>query len=100
VTDGSTGYAVFDSIYGMIANNSASLDLYEKSTGRNLEFYILPQIYPFYRKDLPSKIVFNKYKFQLIYDNWSNSSAPFERFLFPYGISQDFRFALYKRVVS
>jgi hypothetical protein len=100
LTDGSTSYVYFDSIYGTISKYSASPDLYEKSTGRNLEFYILPQIYPFYRKDLPNKIVLDKYKFQLIYDNWSNSSAPLERFLLPYGISQDFRFALYKRVVS
>jgi hypothetical protein len=100
VTDGSTGYVVFDSIYGQIAKNSASLALYEKSTGRNLEFYVLPQIYPLHSKDLKHEIVLDKYKLQLIYDNWSDSSTPLERFLLPYGISQDFRFALYKRVVS
>jgi len=33
VTDGSIGFVVFDSIYGTIAKNSASLILYEKSTG-------------------------------------------------------------------
>ena len=100
VTDGSTGYVVFDSFYGTIAKDSASLELYEKSTGRKLEFYVLPQIYPLYRKDLQNDIVIDNYKFKLIYDNWSNSSASLERFLSPYGISQDFRFALYKRVVS
>jgi hypothetical protein len=100
VTDGSTGYVVFDSIYSQIAKNSASLALYEKSTGRSLEFYVLPQIYPLHSKDLKHEIVLDKYKLQLIYDNWSDSSTPLERFLLPYGISQDFRFALYKRVVS
>jgi hypothetical protein len=71
VTDGSTGYVVFDSIYGRLAVNSSSLTLYEKSTGKNLEFYILPQIFPFYRRNLPNEIMLD-----------------------------DFRFALYKRVVS
>ena len=100
VADGSTGYVVFDSIYGRLAVNSASLTLYEKSTGRNLEFYILPQIFPFYRWNLPNEIVLDDYKFQLIYNNWSDLSAPLERILSPSGISQDFRFALYKRVIS
>jgi hypothetical protein len=72
------------------------LELYESKQGTKLKYYILPQKYPFLRKDLPACLTINGRIFQLMHDNWTDSVPEFEERLRPRDLPDDFRFALFR----
>jgi len=91
LSDGSLNYA-------FISKDNSNLHWYEKLTGKSFDFFIIPQTYPNLQKDVPKHVMVNKQKYELIFEDWAHSKTPIENLLWPKDISQDYRFALYKRV--
>jgi hypothetical protein len=91
---------------GFIAGNQATekqndpddlLVRYQKIFERKISWYILPQRFPFLKRDLSPIVWVAGAPFKLTYDNWSDHFSTLEKMVRPRNLPDGYRFALYRR---